>query len=52
VHLSAKRPVRTGRAGTGVPLGSADSPDGADTHFVTDPDTVAAARAEVEAWSR
>jgi copper homeostasis protein len=52
VHLSAKRPVRTARAGTGVPLGSADSSDGADTRFVTDPDTVAAARAEVDAVRR
>ena len=53
VHLCAKHPVlRTGRAGTGVPLGSADSSDGAGTHVVTDPDTVAAARAAADAVRR
>lgn len=44
VHLSAKRPAPARRAGTWVPMGSAD----ADTHFVTDAATVAAARAAVD----
>jgi copper homeostasis protein len=45
VHLSAKRPAPARRGGTWVPLGAAGSSATADTHYVTDPDIVAAARA-------
>ncbi|MBF9072697.1 copper homeostasis protein CutC [Streptacidiphilus fuscans] len=49
VHLSAKRPAGTRRAGTWIPLGAEGSTAEADTHFVTDLDITAAARAEVDA---
>jgi copper homeostasis protein len=45
VHLSAKRATRARHAGPAVPLGSADD----DTHFVTDPAVVAAARTALDA---
>lgn len=45
VHLSAKRRAPVRRGGTWVPLGAAAASADADTHFVTDPDTVAAADA-------
>ncbi|WP_344318635.1 copper homeostasis protein CutC, partial [Actinocatenispora thailandica] len=47
VHLSAKRPVARREAGPAVPMGSAD----ADTHFVTDPGAVAAARTALDTAS-
>ncbi|WP_246144235.1 copper homeostasis protein CutC [Actinacidiphila oryziradicis] len=49
VHLSAERAAPAHRGGTWVPMGAAGSSADADTHFVTDPDTVAAARAAVDA---
>jgi copper homeostasis protein len=49
VHLSAKRPAAARRGAAWVPMGAAGSSAGADTHFVTDPDVVAAARAAVDA---
>jgi copper homeostasis protein len=49
VHLSAKRAAPAHRGGTWVPMGAAGPSADADTHFVTDPDTVAAARAAVDA---
>lgn len=44
VHLSAKRPVAAREANTAVPMGSADT----ETHFVTDPAAVAAARTAID----
>jgi copper homeostasis protein len=52
VHLSAKRAAPARRGGTWVPMGSASASADADTHFVTDPDVVAAARAAVDAANR
>jgi copper homeostasis protein len=45
VHLSAKRAATPRHAGPAVPLGSADD----DTHVVTDPAVVAAARTALDA---
>ncbi len=52
VHLSAKRAAPARRGGTWVPMGPASGSAGTDTHFVTDPEIVAAARAEVDAVNR
>ncbi|MCH0559252.1 copper homeostasis protein CutC [Streptomyces sp. MUM 16J] len=49
VHLSAKRRAPARRGGGWVPMGIAGSSATADTHFVTDPRVVAAARAAVDA---
>ena len=49
VHLSAKRPAPPRRAGGWVPMGAAGSSAAADTHFVTDPALVAAARSATAA---
>jgi copper homeostasis protein len=49
VHLSAKRPAPARRGGGWVPMGAAGSSADADTHFVTAPDIVVAARAAVDA---
>ncbi len=52
VHLSAKRRAPARRGGAWVPMGAAGASADADTHFVTAPETVAAARAAADAWSR
>ncbi|AEW98502.1 copper homeostasis protein CutC [Streptantibioticus cattleyicolor] len=48
VHLSAKRPAPARRGGAWVPMGAAGSSAEADTHHVTDPALVAAARAALD----
>lgn len=52
VHLSAKRAAPARRGGTWVPMGSVSASADVDTHFVTDPDVVAAARAAVDTVNR
>ncbi|SEG91222.1 copper homeostasis protein [Actinacidiphila yanglinensis] len=52
VHLSAKRAAPARRGGTWVPMGSASGSADTDSHFVTDPGIVAAARAAVDAVNR
>ncbi|GHE62324.1 MULTISPECIES: copper homeostasis protein CutC [Streptomyces] len=49
VHLSAKTRAEPRRAGTWTPLGTAGTSPDEDTHFVTDPALVAAARRAVDA---
>jgi copper homeostasis protein len=49
IHLSAKRRAPVRHAGPWVPMGAAASSRDADTHFVTAPDLVAAARAALDA---
>ncbi|MFD7919391.1 copper homeostasis protein CutC [Streptomyces sp. NPDC059740] len=52
VHLSAKRRAPTRRGAAWVPMGAAGTSAEQDTHFLTDPETVAAARAAVDAVLR